>query len=92
MDVINSIAAVCASVLSISEVVMGILHYVVMAPLRSAIDRLSETISRLEKSVTDMEITQRELDHRVTIVEQSAKAAHRRIDAITATADKGAVP
>lgn len=90
MELVNSIAAVCASVLSISAVVMGILHYVVMAPLRSAIDRLSESIIRLEKSVTDMEVTQRELDRRVTIVEQSAETAHKRIDALIS--GKGAVP
>ena len=89
MELVNSIAAVCASVLSISAVVMGILHYVVMAPLRSAIDRLSESIIRLEKSVTDMEVTQRELDRRVTIVEQSAETAHKRIDALIS--GKGAV-
>lgn len=83
MDLVNSLTAVFSLVLAVSAVVMGILHYVVIMPLRMAIDRLSETIERLEKAVNDMETQQRELDKRITIVEQATKSAHRRLDAIT---------
>ena len=51
MELINSIIAVCSLVLVISAIIMGILHYVVITPLRVAIDRISETIEWLEKAV-----------------------------------------
>lgn len=83
MDLINSITAVCSLVLAISAMIMGFLHYVVITPLKMAIDRLSETIERLEKAVGDMETQQREMDKRLTIVEQTAKSAHKRLDVLT---------
>jgi len=83
MDTVYSMTAICSLILGASGIVMGILHYTVISPLRMAIDRLSETISRLEQAVGDMETRQRELDHRVTIVEQSAKSAHKRLDELT---------
>ena len=80
MGMVHDIAEACSLILTASAIIMGGLYYVVILPLRTAIDRLAETISRLEKAVSDMEARQRELAERVTIVEQTARSAHKRLD------------
>lgn len=58
--------------------------YLIVNPIQSALAALKEAIDKLEMMISRLECEQKGLDRRVTVVEESTKAAHRRIDVIEA--------
>ena len=58
----------------------GILNYVIVKPLRDAINVLSKSLDRLEQTLTDVKEKEITLEQRVSNNEQSIKTAHKRID------------
>lgn len=58
----------------------GILNYVIVRPLKDAINVLSKSLDKLEQTLTDVKEKEITLEQRVSNNEQSIKTAHKRID------------
>ena len=62
----------------------GTIKYLIVNPLQAALMTLKESIDKLEMMLERLEADHKNLDRRVTVVEESAKAAHKRIDCLEA--------
>lgn len=58
----------------------GVLNYVIVKPLRDAVNTLSKALDKLEQTLTDVKEKEITLEQRVTHTEDSVKVAHKRID------------
>ena len=58
----------------------GILNYIVVKPLKDAVNLLSKSLDKLEQTLTDVKEKEITLEQRVEHTEESVKTAHRRID------------
>ena len=62
--------------------VCGVFSYVVIKPLNTAITQLNSAVGELDKVVKSIDAREHEFDKRLTLVENSVKAFHRRLDAL----------
>lgn len=58
----------------------GVLNYVIVKPLKDAVNTLSKALDKLEQTLTDVKEKEITLEQRVTHTEDSVKVAHKRID------------
>lgn len=64
---------------SVASIIGSGLYWAVLSPLKEQISRLSDTIDRINTDIDKEQADMRELDARLTRVEQSDKSAHKRI-------------
>ena len=62
----------------------AVVKYLIVNPLQAALSALKEAIDKLESMLERLEGDHKSLDRRVTVVEESAKAAHKRLDGLEA--------
>ena len=60
----------------------GILNYIVVKPLKDAVNLLSKSLDKLEQTLTDVKEKEITLEQRVEHTEESVKTAHKRIDSL----------
>lgn len=58
----------------------GVLNFVIVKPLREAVNTLSKSLDKLEQILTEVREREITLEQRVTHNEESTKTAHKRID------------
>ena len=58
----------------------GVLNYVIVKPLKDAVNTLSKALDKLEQTLTDVKEKEITLEQRVIHTEDSVKTAHKRID------------
>ena len=58
----------------------GVLNYVIVKPLKDAVNTLSKALDKLEQTLTDVKEKEITLEQRVSHTEDSVKTAHKRID------------
>lgn len=69
-----------AQYITIASAISGGIYWAVLKPLRMEIERLERTITEINETIEAWREDNRELDKRLTRVEQSDKSAHKRID------------
>lgn len=62
----------------------ALVKFLIVNPLQVALAALKEAIDKLEEMMMRLECEQKSIDRRLTVVEESSKAAHKRLDAICA--------
>ena len=68
--------------IAIVTFIATVLNYTIIKPLKYSISALERTIAKMDSTVERLVDNDVSLDRRLTIVEQSAKSAHHRIDEI----------
>lgn len=58
----------------------GVMNFVVVKPLREAVNTLSKSLDKLEQMLSNVKEKEIALEQRVEYTEQSVKTAHKRID------------
>lgn len=58
----------------------GVVNYVVVRPLKDAVNTLSKSLDRLEQVLSEVKEREITLEQRVAHNEESVKTAHKRID------------
>lgn len=81
-EILTNIVATIAIITFVAGVVAGITKYVVVNPLRTAIDTLTESVKDFKAMLDSMKIDQQGIDKRLVVVEESTKSAHKRIDGV----------
>lgn len=62
----------------------GTIKYLIVQPIQSSLEILKETLTKLEVMLEKLECDQLGMIQRLVIVEQSIKAAHKRLDTMDA--------
>lgn len=73
-----------AQAITIVTFTAATVKYLIVTPLQSALSSLKEAIDKLEDMLVRLETEQKSMDRRLTIVEESSKAAHKRLDGMCA--------
>lgn len=60
----------------------GVMNFVIVKPLRDAVNTLSKSLDKLEQVLIDVKEREITLEQRVNNNEQSIKHAHKRIDCL----------
>lgn len=58
----------------------AVMNYVIVKPLKDAVNTLSKALDKLEQTLTDVKEKEITLEQRVSHTEDSVKTAHKRID------------
>ena len=58
----------------------AITKYLIVTPLQQSIDTLKEAIIKLDMMLTTLNKEHNDVSRRLVVVEESAKAAHKRLD------------
>ena len=58
----------------------GVVNYVVVRPLKDAVNTLSRSLDKLEQVLSEVKEREITLEQRVTHTEESVKTAHKRIE------------
>ena len=74
--------ATTVQLIAIVTFIATVLNYTIIKPLKDSISALGVTIAKMDSTVERLVDNDVSLDRRLTIVEQSAKSAHHRIDEI----------
>lgn len=74
--------ATTVQLIAIVTFIATVLNYTIIKPLKDSISALERTIAKMDGTVERLVDNDVSLDRRLTIVEQSAKSAHHRIDEI----------
>ena len=74
--------ATTVQLIAIVTFIATVLNYTIIKPLKDSISALERTIAKMDSTVERLVDNDVSLDRRLTIVEQSAKSAHHRIDEI----------
>lgn len=68
--------------IAIITFIAGVIKYLIVSPLQQAINALEKTIAKLESTLESLTKEQNDMGRRLVVVEESAKAAHKRLDGI----------
>lgn len=58
----------------------GTIKYLIVQPIQASLEMLKETLTKLEVMLEKLECDQLGIIQRLVVVEQSIKAAHKRLD------------
>ena len=71
-------------IITIIAFLTGVIKYLIVNPLQSALAALKEAVDKLEDVLERLQFEQKGIDRRLVVVEESAKAAHKRLDDLVA--------
>jgi prefoldin subunit 5 len=78
MDLLKDFAPLTGALV----VIWGVFRYVILNPLNSAIESLSEAIKELRQEIKNGEERRHEMELRITEIDARAKSAHHRLDSL----------
>lgn len=67
-------------IITIISFAAGLVKYLIVKPLQTAITTLKEAITEMKNMITLLSDEQKNIDKRLVACEESAKSAHKRID------------
>lgn len=65
---------------ALSGVIAFIVRWVIIKPLQGTITTLTKSVEELEKTLSILSAETKDIDRRLTRVEESSKSAHHRVD------------
>lgn len=71
-----------AQVITIIAFLAGVVKYLIVTPLQSALETLEKAVCELKAMLSTVDREQKIIVERLVVAEQIAKAAHKRIDTL----------